>query len=76
MTKQTSKESNRAIVENLEKSFPERRKRIAKLLHEGKSNKAQADIEDLHIAEVIVYALRNDRIARTDEDVERLVSGK
>lgn len=76
MTKQNSKNSNLTIVERLEKSFPGRKAKIAKLLSEGKLNAAQAYIEDLHVAEVIVFALRNSRIARTDEDVERLVSGK
>jgi hypothetical protein len=80
MTKQISNESlpdNDALADRLQnETLPQILANIDSMLRLGKNTNAHYYREQYAITEAIIYALRNDRIARTDEDVERLVSDK
>jgi DNA-binding ferritin-like protein len=79
MTKQTSKESlpnNAALADRLEYTLGQIKGDMFKAVSRGDMVSAHYYREQYAVTEKIIYAIRNGRIARTDKDVERLVSGK
>lgn len=67
---------NAALADSLEYTLTQIKGDIAKALKRGDKTSAHYYREQYAVTEKIIYAIRNNRIARTDKDVERLVSGK
>jgi hypothetical protein len=79
MTKQISNKSlpnNAALADSLEYTLGQINDDMRKAVSRGDMTSAHYYREQYAVTKVIIYAIRNNRIARTDEDVERLVSGK
>lgn len=79
MTKQISKESlsnNAALADSLEYTLGQIKGDIFKAVKRGDMVSAHYYHEQYAVTEKIIYAIRNGRIARSDKDVERLISGK
>jgi hypothetical protein len=79
MTKQTSKKNlpdNAALAKSLEYTLDQIKADMFKAVSRGDMTSAHYYHEQYAVTEKIIFALRNNRIARTDKDVERLVSEK
>lgn len=79
MTKQNSKKNlpdNAALAKSLECNLDQIKSDMHKALMCGDKTRAHYYREQYATTETIIYALRNNRIAKTDKDVERLVSEK
>lgn len=79
MTKQNSNKplpDNAVLAESLEYTLGQIKGDMFKAVNRGDMTSAHYYREQYAVTEAIIYALRNNQIARTDEDVERLVSGK
>jgi hypothetical protein len=79
MTKQNSNKSlpdNAALADSLEYTLGQIKGDMFKAVNRGDMTSAHYYREQYAVTEAIIYALRNNRIARTDKDVERLVSDK
>lgn len=71
-----SEELNEAMAEGLEYTLGQIKGDMFKAVNRGDMVSAHYYREQYAVTEKIIYAIRNGRIARTDEDVERLISGK
>jgi len=67
---------NETMANNLRYTLNQIKGDISKAIKRGDMTSAHYYREQYAVTEAIIYALRNDRVARTDEDVERLVSEK
>lgn len=80
MTKQISKKplpDNDALADRLQnETSPQILTDMNAALKHKDNTRAHYYREQYAVTEAIIYAIRNNRIARTDEDVERLVNGK
>jgi hypothetical protein len=65
---------NAALAASLEYTLTQIRGDMAKALKRGDKTSAHYYREQYAVTKKIIYAIRNDRIARTDADVERLVN--
>jgi hypothetical protein len=76
MNSPNSEKLTKAMADKLEHTLTKIKNAIFKAVNRGDLVSAQYYREQYAVTEVIIYAIRNNRIARTDEDVERLVNAK
>jgi hypothetical protein len=69
-------ELNKALADGLEHTLGQIEGDIFRAVKRGDMTSAHYYREQYAITETIIYAFRNNRIAKTDEDVERLINGK
>lgn len=67
---------NEALANSLEYTLGQIKGDILKAVKRKDMTSAHYYREQYEVTEAIIYALRNNRIAKTDKDVERLVSEK